>query len=82
MMRSYEPDNSKSQLDPTRLLEAADAILVAETRCPNGNGLVTLWNDSSSPAREGFTYTELVEGLMFLRRLGLMKPDHPKAARR
>ena len=82
MMRSYEPENAKSQLDPNRLMEAADAILLAETTCPNGNGLVSLWNDPSTPAREGFTYTELVEGLMFLRRLGLMRQERPKAGRR
>ena len=60
-----------------RLLGAADAILLAE-HLP-GKGSVIMWRDESKPARHGYSSQELMDAMMFLRRLGLVDLEEPHA---
>jgi hypothetical protein len=72
-MQAANTNNYIGPPSPERLLKAADAILRAET--PTGKGTVTMWRDDTRPARVGFSSHELVEAMMFLRRLGLVESD-------
>ena len=78
-MRSHS-DHTDSYVHPVRLLAAADAILLAETRPGRGSGTVTMWTDPNAPAKEGYTPVELIEAYMFLCRLGLLEEKEAKRA--
>ena len=68
-MKYHDTTNPREAPSPERLIAAADAILLAESMA--GKGTVTMWRDESRPSRDGFSSHELVEAMMFLRRLGL-----------
>lgn len=55
-----------------RLIEAADALLAARTRSNSRGGPV--WQFDDELAKSGLTQVELVEGMLFLLRTGLVDP--------
>lgn len=59
-----------SETCPERMFAAADAILQAGSNGPGG--VVLMWKDDARPSREGFSSQELVDAMMFLRRMGLV----------
>ena len=71
----HSSNNSESEVDPRRLIAAADTILAAEIT----GGSVSMWRDDARPSREGFSSLELVQAMIFLRRLGLV--EDPRQAR-
>jgi hypothetical protein len=76
-MRSNS-ENSGSFVHPARLVEAADAILHAQAGPSGRQGVVAMWTDPKTCAREGFTSAELIEAYMFLCRLGVLEnSEHP-----
>ncbi len=66
-------DSPQNSTNPERLIAAADAILVAEKS--GSDGTVLVWRDDSRPARNGFSSVELVDAMIFLRRLGFIRTD-------
>jgi len=81
-MRSWNAhnnqDDSTAYVDPSRLIAAADALLHAEIE----GGKVSMWRDDAKPAHDGFSSLELVQALLFLRRLGLIRKEDVKPVRR
>ena len=76
-MCSQRPSNdSHEQIDPVRLIEAADCLLEAQAKRPNGLALVDVWMGKAggTPAKGLYTYSELVEAMAFLIRLGAVEP--------
>lgn len=75
-MCSQRPGESSDSVDPIRLLEAADCLLEAQAKRPNGLALVDVWMGKAggSPAKGLYTYSELVEAMAFLIRLGVVEP--------
>jgi hypothetical protein len=63
----------ETPVDPVRIIAAADAILRASATGPGG--AVVMWCDETTTPRRGFAPEELMEGLVFLRRIGLLQPD-------
>jgi hypothetical protein len=78
-MRSNS-EHSSSCVHPTRLIEAADAILQADAKSPGRQGFVAMRSDASNRSTgSGFTSVELIEAYMFLCRLGVLECDeHPR----
>jgi hypothetical protein len=64
------PTPRPSEVDPVRLLKAADTILAAMRQ--GRNAPITMWRDDAHPAKNGFSSEELVQGMLFLQRLGLV----------
>lgn len=59
--------------DHRRLLLAADYLLAAEAQPEGGDYLLTAYKDpSKSPGEQEFTFEELVCGMSFLLRMGLV----------
>jgi hypothetical protein len=74
-MRSNS-ENTNSCVHPTRLIEAADAILQADSKAPGRKGVVAMRTDpSAGSSGGGFTSVELIEAYMFLCRLGVLESD-------
>jgi hypothetical protein len=72
-------DHSRSCVDPGRLIEAADAIVQAESRSTR-TGAPVKRTDASLDSGEGFTSVELVEAYRFLCRLGVLESnDHKRS---
>ncbi len=65
----HHSNNNETDVDPRRLIAAADTILAAEIT----GGSVSMWRDDARPSREGFSSLELVQAMIFLRRLGLVE---------
>ncbi len=74
-MAHEEWDGSHTTTQPERLIAASDAILLAAQRGPRGS--VRMWKDDAHPASDGFSSSELVDAMMFLRRLGFVASDGP-----
>jgi hypothetical protein len=75
--RSNErPSEPGDHVDPVRLIEAADCLLEAQSKRPNGLALVDVWMGKAggTPAKGLYTYSELVEAMAFLIRLGVVEP--------
>ena len=64
-------NSSSDQVDPMRLISAADALLEVEAQSPNGLGSIVAGN----PKSDQFTPHELVEAMTFLIRAGLVVPN-------
>lgn len=70
------PNETGDHIDPVRLVEAADCLLEAQSKRPNGLALVDVWMGKAggTPAKGLYTYSELVEAMAFLIRLGVVEP--------
>lgn len=64
------PTPRPSEVDPVRLLKAADTILAAMRQ--GRNAPIAMWRDDAHPGKNGFSSEELVQGMLFLQRLGLV----------
>lgn len=72
-MAHREWDASHTTTQPERLIAASDAILLAAHQGPLGS--VRMWKDDAHPSSKGFSSSELVDAMMFLRRLGFVAAD-------
>ncbi len=72
-MSHGEWKSARTTTQPKRLIEAADAILLAAQQSPRGS--VRMWKDDQRPSSDGFSSNELVDAMMFLRRLGCVSAD-------
>lgn len=64
------PTPRPPEVDPVRLIKAADTILAAMRQ--GRNAPIAMWRDDAHPAKNGFSSEELVQGMLFLQRLGLV----------
>lgn len=64
------PAPRPSEIDPVRLIKAADTILAAMRQ--GRNAPIAMWRDDAHPAKNGFSSEELVQGMLFLQRLRLV----------
>jgi hypothetical protein len=72
MENKFEGGSQRKNIDPDRLLNAADVLLKAAERNPQGVAIVDVWAASESLCGgNAFNAEELVEAMFFLCRLGL-----------
>lgn len=83
MERNAKDNNRNHEVDPDRMIDAADLLLVAEAQHPSGMGLVEVLEQSQHDSQgRHFTASELIEAMGFLIRAGLVTPRDAGAARR
>lgn len=78
-------EHSNAEVSPNRLLDAADTILRAAAQEESGVCLIDLWTGTQNTApAHAFTPDELIEGMLFLFRMGLVEqsPNHSPGTRR
>lgn len=84
-MAHRDRDNQeRPPMSPDRLIRAADLLLAARANDEESGAFVDAWlgrADEATGDNGLFTYEELVEGMCFLMRCGLVEPSQPAVSR-